>query len=169
MLDSRVLVLNQNYEPMWVTSARRAVVLIFREKAEIVEHNHAVVRSANTSMPLPSIVRLSRYIRVPQRRVMFSRKNVMRRDRQQCQYCGATHGDMTVDHVIPKVRGGQETWENLVCACMPCNTKKGDRTPKEAGMPLLKKPRRPGYLFYIQHLARSVDDRWRPYLYMDEE
>jgi len=166
MLDSQVLVLNQNYEPMLVTNARRAIVLVFLEKAEVVEHNHAMVRTVSTAMPLPSIVRLSRYIKRPQRHVLLTRKNVIRRDGHACQYCGALHKEMTVDHVMPRVRGGKDTWENLVCACMACNTKKGRRTPKEAEMPLLREPRKPGYLFFIQHMAKTADHRWKPYLYM---
>ena len=168
MLDSRVLVLNQNYEPMLVTNARRAIVLVFLEKAEVVEHNHAMVRSVSTAMPLPSIVRLSRYIKRPQRQVLLSRKNVIRRDQHRCQYCGVVHKEMTVDHVLPKVRGGRDSWENLVCACMTCNTQKGRRTPREAGMPLLREPKKPGYLFFIQHMANVTDRRWKPYLYMKE-
>ncbi|MCK5148912.1 HNH endonuclease, partial [bacterium] len=99
MLDSQVLVLNQNYEPMQITNARRAIVLVFSEKAEIIEHNHAMVRTVSTAMPLPSIVRLSRFVLRPNRKVLLSRKNVIRRDKQQCQYCGTHVGAMTVDHI----------------------------------------------------------------------
>jgi 5-methylcytosine-specific restriction endonuclease McrA len=166
MLDCRVLVLNQNYEPMSVCSARRAIILLYMDKAEMVEKNHAIVHSVNTSIPLPSIVRLSRFVRVPRKRVLLNRKNVIKRDNHICQYCGTRQGPVTVDHVIPRDRGGKESWENLVCACMKCNAKKRNRTPHEANMPLLKNPRRPGYLFFIQNLVGDNDDRWKPYLYM---
>ncbi len=166
MLESRVLVLNQNYEPLSVCSARRALILLFREKAEMVEHNHEMVRSPSVSVPLPSIVRISRYVHIPRKRVLISRKNVIKRDNHRCQYCGTTSAPMTVDHILPRVRGGADNWENLVCACMECNTKKGNKTPQEAHMKLLREPKRPGYLFFIQHLAGSVDDRWKQYLFM---
>ena len=143
MLESRVLVLNQNYEPMSVCSARRAVVLLYLQKAEVIEKNHQQVHSVNMTMDLPSIVRLSRYINVPRKRILLNRKNVIKRDGHQCQYCGTHDGPVTVDHLIPRDRGGQDTWENLVCACMKCNTKKRNRTPREAGMKLLRKPRKP--------------------------
>ena len=166
MLNSRVLVLNQNYEPMSVCSARRALILLYLEKAEMIERNHEVVRSVSQAIPLPSIVRLSRLIHVPRKRILLNRKNIIKRDNHQCQYCGTTDGPVTVDHILPKDRGGGDTWENLVCACMNCNTKKRNRTPREAGMTLLKKPRKPGYLFFIQHFVGIPDDRWKPYLFV---
>ncbi|MFH1940579.1 MAG: HNH endonuclease [bacterium] len=168
MLNSRVLVLNQNYEPMSVCSAKRAIVLLYLQKAEMIERNHEMVRSVSTSIPLPSIVRLSRMIHVPRKRILLNRKNIIKRDNHRCQYCSTTEGPVTVDHVVPKDHGGQDTWENLVCACMECNTEKRNRTPKEAGMSLLKKPRKPGYLFFIQHLIGIPDERWKPYLFMGD-
>jgi len=166
MLNSRVLVLNMNYEPMCVCSARRAVVLLYLEKAEMIERNHEIIHSVNQSIPLPSIVRLSRMVRVPRKRILLNRKNIIKRDHHQCQYCGTKDGSVTVDHIIPRDRGGKDTWDNLVCACTICNGKKGNRTPREAGMTLLKEPRKPGYLFFIQHLVGIPDDRWRPYLFL---
>jgi len=166
MLESRVLVLNQNYEPMSVCSARRAVVLLYLEKAEMIEKNHEYIRSVKTSIPLPSIVRLSRLVHVPRKRILLNRKNIIKRDRHQCQYCGTFEGPVTVDHIVPKDQGGEDSWENLVCACMKCNTKKRNRTPREAGMILLRKPRKPGYLFFIQHLVGIPDERWKPYLFL---
>ena len=166
MLESRVLVLNQNYEPMSVCSARRAVVLLYLEKAEMVERNHEFICSVSMKMPLPSIVRLSRLVHIPRKRVLLNRKNIIKRDNHKCQYCCTHDGPVTVDHVIPKDRGGQDSWENLVCACMDCNTKKRNRTPREAEMPLIRKPKKPGYLFFIQHFVGIPDDRWKPYLFM---
>ena len=166
MLNSRVLVLNQNYEPMSICSARRAVVLLYLEKAEIIERNHEFVHSVNTVIPLPSIVRLCRLVHVPRKRIQLNRKNIIKRDKHQCQYCGTVEGSVTVDHILSKDRGEQDSWENLVCACVKCNSKKRNRTPREAGMSLLKKPRKPGYLFFIQHLVGIPDERWKPYLFM---
>jgi len=167
ILHSQVLVLNQNYEPMTITNAKKAIILLYLGKAEIIEKNDAYVRSVSTSYPLPSIVRLTRYINVPRKRIILSRKNIIKRDNHQCQYCGTRSGPVTIDHVIPRVRGGQDTWENLVCACVKCNNKKGNRTPEEAGLKLLKKPQRPNYIFFIRYFVGTIDNRWKPYLYMN--
>jgi len=166
MLDSRVLVLNQNYEPASICSARKAIVLLFKEKAEMVEHNHLTVKSTSIEIALPSIVRLSRFVNVNKRKVMLNRQNILRRDKYKCQYCGRNQLPLTIDHVIPKRRGGKDTWENLVCACSKCNSKKANHTPNEAGMPLLSLPKKPGRLFLIQSQAEENDARWKPYLFL---
>ncbi len=167
MIHSHVLVLNQNYEPMTITNAKKAIILIYLGKAELIEKNDGYIRSIRTSYPLPSIVRLTRYINVPRKRIILSRKNLIKRDNHQCQYCGVRSGPVTIDHVIPKVRGGEDTWENLVCACVKCNNKKGNRTPEEAGMRLTRRPQRPNYLFFIRYYIGRIDNRWKPYLYMN--
>ncbi len=166
MLESRVLVLNQNYEPMSICSARKAIVLLYLDKVEMIERNHDVVHSISRTLPLPSIVRLNRLIQVPRKRILLNRRNIIKRDNHACQYCGSDKGPFTVDHVVPKDHGGQDTWENLVCACVDCNTKKRNRTPPEASMYLTRKPRKPGYLFFIQNLVGIPDERWKPYLFM---
>ena len=166
MLHSQVLVLNQNYEPMTITNAKKAIILIYLGKAEIIEKNEAYIHSISTSYPLPSIVRLTRYINVPRKRIILSRKNIIKRDSHTCQYCGARFGPVTIDHVIPKVRGGEDTWENLVCACVKCNNKKGNRLLEEVGMVLARKPQRPNYIFFIRYFIGKIDNRWKPYLYM---
>ena len=167
VLSKQVLMLNCNYEPMSVVSAKKAIILLYLGKAELVERYDHWVRSVTTRMPLPSIVRLVSYVRVPHKRIILTRKNILKRDGRQCQYCGTRTGPFTVDHVIPRDRGGQDTWENLVCACLRCNTKKGNRTPEEAGMRLLRKPRKPNHLFFIQHFIGVLDERWKPYLFMN--
>lgn len=166
MLHSQVLVLNQNYEPMAITNVKKAIVLIYLGKAEIIEKNDGYIHSVSVSYPLPSIVRLTRYINVPRKRIILSRKNIIKRDNHQYQYCGIRSGPVTIDHVIPKVRGGEDTWENLVCACVKCNNKKGNRIPEEAGMKLARKPQRPSYIFFIRYFISTIDHRWKPYLYM---
>ena len=166
MLESRVLVLNQNYAPMSVCCARKATILLYLGKAEMVEKNHEMVHSVSATLPLPSIVRLMRLIHVPRKRILLNRRNIIKRDHHQCQYCGTIQGPVTVDHITPKDHGGQDTWENLVCACVLCNTKKRNHTLREAGMRLLRKPRKPGYLFFIQYLIGIPDERWKPYLFM---
>jgi 5-methylcytosine-specific restriction endonuclease McrA len=167
-LNQQVLVLNQNYEPLSVCSARRAFVLLFMGKAEMIEtYDGLRIRTVTRSFALPSVVRLERYIRSPQKKILLTRRNIIIRDGHTCAYCGGKRGPMTVDHVIPKTQGGSDTWENLVCACERCNNKKGDRTPKSAGMKLVRKPRRPNHITYIQRFIGVSDNRWKPYLFME--
>jgi 5-methylcytosine-specific restriction endonuclease McrA len=167
-MNAKVLILNQNYEPMSVINVRKAVVLLFLGKAELIASvDGKRVRSVMTSMPFPSIVRLSVYVRVPYKRIILSRKNILRRDGHRCQYCGRGDLPLTVDHVIPISRGGDDTWENLVCACVWCNNRKGDRTPQEADMPLRRNPLRPNHVTFIRHFVGSLDERWKPYLFLN--
>ena len=168
LLNQNVLVLNQNYEPLSICSARRAFLLIFLGKAETIETCDGIkLRSILKSYPLPSVVRIGRYIKAPRKKVVLTRKNVLIRDNYTCCYCGSSKGPMTVDHVIPKNKGGEDTWENLVCACDRCNNKKGDRPLATARMRLLRKPTRPTHITYIQRFIGVVDDRWKPYLFME--
>ncbi|OGC02833.1 HNH endonuclease [candidate division KSB1 bacterium RBG_16_48_16] len=167
MLSARVLLLNQNYEPMTVVSAKKAIVLVYLEKVEIVVPRSHLVRSQRMAIPLPSIIRLIRYIQIPKKRVELTRRNILKRDGYRCQYCGTKEGPLTIDHVIPKTRNGTDSWENLVCACVKCNNKKGNRTPEGAGMKLLHKPKKPSYLFFIQHFIGVSEDCWKPYLFMN--
>ena len=166
-LQKKVLILNQNYEPMSVVTARKAMLLLYLGKAELVEkYPHLSIRTVSRAYPYPSIVRLVTFVHIPRNGVVLSRKNILKRDGYRCQYCGQRHRTLTVDHIIPKHRGGQDTWENLVCACMPCNNKKGNRTPEEAKMPLLRQPKPPGYFFFIQQQIGTIDECWKPYLFM---
>src|SRR4030066_205900 len=167
-LGSPVLVLNRNYEPLSVCSVRRAVVLVFLGKAELVETLDGVkLKAVSTEISVPSVVKLGFYIKVPPKNVILSRKNIIKRDGHRCQYCGTTHAPMTVDHIVPKIYGGLDTWENLVCACIFCNNKKGDRTPEKAGLPLFKKPKRPNHITFIQQFIGISDERWKRYLFLD--
>jgi len=167
-LSRHVLVLNQNYEPLSVCSARRAFVLLFRGKAEMIEtYDGLKIRSVLRSFPLPSVVRLDRFVRAPQKKILLTRRNIIIRDGHTCAYCGGAKGPMTVDHIIPKNKGGDDSWENLVCACERCNNLKGDQTPNRAGMKLMRKPRRPNHITYIQRFIGVSDTRWKPYLFME--
>ena len=167
LLENTVLVLNQNYEPLNVCSVRRALVLLFRGKAENVETSDSVVRSVSREFPVPSVVRLERYVRAPRRRVVLSKRNVMRRDNHECQYCGKSDRKMTIDHIVPKRHGGPESWENLVTACAGCNTRKGDRRPEQAGLSLKRRPKRPNNVSFIRDFLGVTDQRWKPYLFFD--
>jgi 5-methylcytosine-specific restriction endonuclease McrA len=167
VLNNSVLVLNQNYEPLNVCSVRRALVLIFRGKAQHVELGESFVRTVSRQFPVPSVVRLERYVNAPRRRVVLSKRNVLRRDNHQCQYCGKVDRKMTIDHVVPKKNKGPETWENLVAACVSCNGEKGDRGPEQAGLRLMRKPRRPNNASFIRNFIGVSDHCWKPYLYSD--
>ncbi len=161
------MVLNQNYEPATVCNVQKAVILLYLQKAELIEaFETKAVRSVYSAMPYPSIVRLAQYVPIPFKKIILSRKNILRRDGHRCQYCGRSDAVLTVDHVFPRARGGEETWENLVCACVHCNNKKGDRTPEEAKMRLDRKPLRPNHVTFLRHYMGSFDDRWKPYLFM---
>ena len=166
MLQLSVLVLNQSYEPLSVCTAKRAIVLVFLGKAEIVEHRNQTIHAAFESFMLPSIVRLNAYVRIPNTGIILSRKNVIKRDGHQCQYCGTTRGPMTVDHIVPKYRNGEDTWENLVCACQACNNKKGDRSLLQANMKLFRKPRQPTRIHFIRDFIGVAEHAWRPYLFL---
>ncbi len=167
MLNKKVLVLNQNYEPLTISTVKRAVILLYSQKVEMVEQYEATIHSVSMSMVCPSVVRLRHYIYKPYRDVPLNRKNIMKRDNHTCQYCGKNSRPMTIDHVIPKSFGGKDTWENLVCACLKCNSKKGNRTPEAAGMKLLRKPKKPTHLFFLQISAGKIPQKWRPYLFID--
>jgi len=167
-LNSKVLILNQSYEPISVCSTKKALLLLFLTKAEIVEErSSSVVRTVRERYPFPSVIRLSAYLRVPFRKIELSRKNILRRDGFRCQYCGNNHPPLTVDHIIPRSRGGNDTWENLTCACVRCNNKKGNRTPDEARMRLMSVPKKPHPVLFLKHYLGKVEETWRPYLFMD--
>lgn len=167
MINSNVLVLNLDYEPISVIKVKRAIILTLLGKAELVEtYDGKRIRSVSMSLPLPSIVRLHRYIHLKNRDIPLTRRNILRRDGYTCQYCGSKEGPMTVDHIIPKKYGGRDTWENLVCACTECNAKKGDHKPDEVGMKLLKKPRKPHFFTFVYSSVGIPDKKWKPYLFM---
>lgn len=164
---SSVLVLNASYEPLNVVSVRRAVILLLKDKAELVEAVEAVLRAERLALPTPSVIRLVTYVRVPHRlRVPVSRRGVLARDRFTCQYCGTSPGRslLTIDHVVPRSRGGPKRWENLVAACARCNRRKGGRLPDEAGMRLLSKPQSPRFVALAFVGESTGPDVWRKYL-----
>lgn len=159
----RALVLNATYEPLCVVPIRRAVVLVLKQKAEIVHEDGGVLHSERAEVPIPSVIRLKYVVRVPYRaRVSLSRRAVFVRDHHQCQYCG--HPAENVDHIIPRSRGGTHTWQNVVAACKRCNTHKEDRLPHEAGLRLRRKPTVPHETVWIVVAVGRVDPKWEPYL-----
>ena len=172
MINAPVLVLNQNYEPLNVCDIRRAFRLLGAEKAELIERNHQVIHTPTLVFEAPSVIRLQYHIKRPRPRVKLSRREVFARDRHTCQYCGAVSRDLTIDHVVPKHRGGRHEWENLVAACRNCNHRKGSKTLSEVRMHLLREPRAPRadvrYLFG-SYLADERNDAWRSYLFLAPE
>ena len=160
-----VLVLNASYEPLNVCSVRRAHVLVFKGKAEVIEHGGKPLRSAAAEFVWPHVIRLLQYVRVPkavQRKI--SRRALFARDRWRCQYCGTESGKLTLDHVVPRSRGGESVWENVVTACAPCNLRKGNRSLEESGLHLLRPPRAPAPVLFIQLAAPKIPTGWQPYL-----
>jgi len=165
--NGQVLVLNLDYQPINICGTRRAVKLLFLGKAEILEGRGTGIKTVSGLVPHPSVIKLSRLIRRPQPQVKLSRKAVLARDGFRCQYCGLRGGKMTIDHVVPRTEGGTFTWENLVCACHACNAKKGNRTPEQARMKLVRKPRKPSFIPYISYaiVDRGLgSEEWLKYL-----
>jgi 5-methylcytosine-specific restriction endonuclease McrA len=161
---NRVLILNQDYSALTVCSVQRAFLLVFLRKAELIaDVKDQSLRTVSTSYPMPSIIKLNGYVRLPYRGVLLNRQNIFKRDGNKCQYCGATN-HLTLDHVMPRSRGGASSWDNLITACRNCNSKKGDFTPEEAGMLLKQKPYKPSFLIFLRDLSGNVDEQWYPYL-----
>jgi 5-methylcytosine-specific restriction endonuclease McrA len=161
----RVLVLNASYEPLNVCSLRRAHVLVWKGKAEIIEQLEKPLRSSTTAFERPHVIRLVSYVRVPRgvtRRI--SRRVLFARDGWQCAYCGSGSNRLTLDHVVPRSRGGASDWENVVTSCAPCNHRKGDRLLEETSMTLRTKPSPPTPVLFIRLASDSIPDVWRRYL-----
>jgi len=167
-LGQRVLVLNASYEPLQLISVRRAIILLLQEKAEIVEATEQRLRASGFALDVPLVIRLMRYIHIPRNfRLPCSRRGIIIRDRETCQYCGEQPGrtQLTLDHVIPRSQGGQTTWDNVVTACSDCNRKKGGRTPEQAHMLLRSKPRQPQYIAFALLCELENHAVWRKYAF----
>src|SRR6266850_1338742 len=161
----QVLVLNASYEPLNVTTVKRAHVLVFKGKAELIEHLEKPLRSATDTYRWPHVIRLVHYVRVPravQRKI--SRRALFARDGWRCVYCGTSSGRMTLDHVVPRSRGGDSVWENVDTSCAPCNLRKGNRLLHEIHMELPHLPRVPAPTLFIRLAAASIPTSWQPYL-----
>jgi 5-methylcytosine-specific restriction endonuclease McrA len=169
----KVLLLNITYEPLRIINWKRAITLLLLGKVEVLEEYGREVHAISFSVRLPSVVRLLRLVKKPKTRVKFSRQNIYARDKYRCQYCGESKctEDLTCDHVLPKSRGGKTEWTNIVTCCIPCNRKKGRRTPEEARMRLIRKPSRPAWVPALRITIRLDDlpSAWRDYLYWNVE
>ncbi|RJQ43606.1 MAG: HNH endonuclease [Gaiellales bacterium] len=163
-MSHKVLVLNATYEPLNVCTVKRAIVLMLKKKAEALESSRKAYHSETRTIPVPNVIRLSYFVRVPRGEVRkVSRRAVLARDSHCCQYCGS-RSHLTIDHVIPRSRGGSSSWDNIVTSCATCNARKGDRLPREADMVLRAAPRPPDPLAFIYMAVTEVHRSWRRYL-----
>jgi 5-methylcytosine-specific restriction endonuclease McrA len=164
--SGRVLVLNASYEPINVCTVRRAAVLILKNRAEVLEKGDWALHAESLTLDRPVVIRLLTYVRIPRdaHRRKITRRAVFARDRWTCQYCGHERGNLTVDHVIPRSKGGPSTWDNIVTCCAPCNRRKGDRMPRQARMVPVKKPKAPNSTIFIHVAAPSIPAAWEQYL-----
>ena len=161
----QVLVLNASYEPLNITTWRRAMVMMIKGKAESLEQDTS--REIRRGTHLPTVIRLRQYVHVPFRQLPLTRRNLFQRDHQTCQYCGSRDQPLSIDHVVPRSRGGSDTWENVTTACLSCNVRKGNRTPKEASMPLHRAPHRPLSSFSFEasrHIHSGRHSEWSKYV-----
>ncbi len=162
-----VLVLNSDYEPLNICNIRRAMSLVFLGKVDILHENSMILHTVSNSYKSPSVIRLKNHIRRPRPQLRLSRRSILARDNYTCQYCGHKGHDLTVDHLIPKRLGGPTSWENLVCCCKKCNTKKGDKTLQQVGFTLRKEPRQPKFVPFIsltKFINGAKNEVWRDYL-----
>lgn len=166
-LGHEVLLLNRNYEPLNVCTVRRAMSLVLTGKVDIVHEDGIFMRTVSAAYKAPSVIILKNLIRRPQPTLRLSRRGIFARDNYTCQYCGHKAADMTVDHIIPKRLNGATSWENLVCCCKKCNSKKGGKTAEQSGLRLFRKPTKPKYAPFISITKLAIYNRnevWRDYL-----
>ena len=155
--------LNATYEPLSVVPIRRAVVLVLAERAEVLHDTGEALHSEHLTVPIPSVVRLRTFVKVPfRRRAPLNRRGVFARDGHRCQYCGATAE--SIDHVIPRSKGGPHTWENVVAACRPCNVRKGDQLLAHTSMQLRRPPVAPRESTWVTVAMGMIPSQWEPYL-----
>lgn len=163
-LTSPVLVLNQNYQPLNVCNVKRAIVLLSRGTAELMENGRGHIRSISVSIAIPSVIRLQHIVKRPVMHRRLSRRAVFYRDKFTCQYCNGQTRSLTLDHIVPRSRGGPHVWENVVSACIPCNHRKAGATPLEANMRLLRKPTMPRPDPYYMFHHRTILEEWRQFI-----
>ncbi|NVK49807.1 MAG: HNH endonuclease [Cyclobacteriaceae bacterium] len=163
-MDKRVLVLNMDHSPVAVVPVQKAIVLTLLEKATVLSaYEFLQIRTISHNFAYPAVIRLNQYKNIPYRGVLLNRTNLFRRDNGECQYCGSKR-HLTIDHVLPRSKGGKTSWTNLVTACNRCNVNKGDKTPEEAGMPLKTNPFRPTLTYFLADYAERHAAEWLPFL-----
>lgn len=189
MLTQQVLVLNRLWQAVNICSVRRALTLLFQGQAQVVlgtqedgfqtydfstwrdfsqgDPGEESIHTISLRIRVPRVIMLIVFDRLPRKEVKFTRHNIFERDQNRCQYCGAVFDrkDLNLDHVVPRDRGGPTTWENIVCSCIPCNTRKANRTPQEAGLRLVRKPRRPKWRPFVQvNFGFPCHESWKHFL-----
>jgi 5-methylcytosine-specific restriction endonuclease McrA len=162
----RVLVLNASYEPINVCTVRRAAVLVLKQRAEVLEHSEWALHAESFTMSRPVVIRLVTYVRIPRdaHSRKITRRAIFARDGWACQYCGSERGNLTIDHVIPRSKGGSSAWDNIVTCCAPCNRRKGDRLPRQANMHPRHAPRPPSPTLFVHVAMTRIPDVWQQYL-----
>lgn len=158
-----VLVLNADYHPIAIQDVKKAFCLVYLGKAEIIDQYDLSLRTVNMEYPYPSIILLKKYIKLKYRRVPITRGNLFKRDGHECAYCGSRNS-LTIDHIIPQSKGGLHEWKNIITACLPCNLRKGDRTPKEAGMSMRFQPSTPTNFLDLFNTHRDYPESWETYI-----
>lgn len=162
--EYKTLKLDASWRPVAVTSATEALILVMSGKAQVLETWERKISSVNSSFALPAVIVLGKYVRKKKFKVRCTRKNVLWRDKHTCQYCGLGGLRLTLDHVFPRSRGGIKTWTNIVAACIHCNQRKADKTPKEANMKLLKEPSKPTLSAWTEHIDAPGGELWKKYI-----
>ena len=161
----KVLLLNYSYEPIMVVSVKKALVMYILDKVEIVEKSNHTIKSLYLTIPIPYVIKLRKYVYIKPMPLALTRSNIFKRDNGTCQYCGSESLSMTIDHIIPRDKGGKDSWTNLVTACKKCNIYKGNFSLKERNMKLSKKPAKPSYLFHLQKY-KYKHSTWNRYIYL---
>ena len=168
ILSKKVLLLNSSYEPMTIVNGKKAILMILSKKVDSIEKTEYFINSCRLRFILPSVIKLKSYIYIKTKRIPLTRKNIIQRDNYICQYCGKYSKDITIDHIIPKVKKGKDSWENLVSACINCNLKKGNKLISQINMKLLRKPCKPSYIYQLQKHVNKTNHSWKPYLFMEK-
>ena len=167
ILSKKVLLLNSSYEPISIINSKKAIIMLMLGKVDYIEKGNKFIKSEKIQFLLPVVVKLKAFVYLKRRRIALTRQNIFKRDNYICQYCGKKSKSLTIDHVIPKNKGGVDSWENLVSACVKCNLSKADNYLKDINMPLLNKPKKPHFLLYMQGYVNNEYESWKPYLYMN--
>ena len=164
-LNNKVLLLNNSYEPISIVSGKKAIIMYFLDKVDIIKRSNIIINSFYLKFEMPEVIKLRNYIYIKHSRIPLTRKNILKRDNNTCQYCSKNKGDITIDHIIPKDKGGADAWNNLVVACKKCNMIKGNYLLKEINMKLIRKPFEPSRITYLQNIGKN-NKIWHPYLYL---
>ena len=164
-LNNKVLLLNNSYEPISIITAKKAVIMYFLDKVDVVKKSKIVINSLYLKFNIPEVIKLKNYIYIKHSKIPLTRKNILKRDNNTCQYCGKSKSEITIDHVLPKDKGGNDSWNNLVVACKRCNIIKRNYLLKDIDMKLIRKPFEPTKIIYLQNVGKN-NKSWHPYLYL---